>query len=503
MAKVASNLITVFPSANRSEGYDIFSKYTTEQNLTNLVNRLSPIKNFVILDSTTSEIGTDGSNLIPISFSMNGYYFTIRNLKIPTRGLLTSDVTKCDYIWAVIRVAERTSHTEETVSISTRFLGSIDGNHDNALDVREGTESATCIFHGLDLYVTNEPSISNIDSRLHKLLLVKRSYRDNGWHWEVPVSSQLPQLSNTTFFGNGVWSYDSVSDTYKVSNAGTTPFVVNSVSGNEPSLLVNGISQFKKGVSISDGGTLSVSGNLTAQSGLTVSGAASMAGNLSVGGTISSAGRLAAGGLTVNGGATNLQNTTMTSATVTGSLQCKTINLEKDNTVGGNVVKFKIGDTVYEKEIQAIGTIEAAGTVTQSLSLNSTRYNLSSIFVVEGGQVYAQYAKRANVAATAESATIATNLSNAPSIAANGSAIKVTVGGKTSNTFTVPYATISSTATNLTAAPSITTAGSGKAIQITVGGKTSTSTIIPYAANSDYAASVPEATDEEIDNLFA
>lgn len=503
MAKIASNLITVFPSANRSEGYDIFSKYTTEQNLTNLVNRLSPIKSFVVLNSTTDEIGTDRSGVIPISFNINGYYFTIRDLKTPISSLITDDVTKCDYIWAAIRIAEQPSHVEESTSISAYFLGSIDENHDNKLDEVEGT---TSIFHGLDLYVTNEPDISSIGSCTHKLLLAKRSYRENDWYWEVPVSSQLPQLSNTTFFGNGAWSYDSASDTYKVSNAGTTPFVINSVSDTSPSFLVNGISQFKKGVSITDGGTLNVSGNLTAQSGLTVGRNTSIAGNLSVGGTISSAGRLTAGGLTVSSGATNLQETTMTSATVTGLLQCRTINLVKDNTVAGNVVKFRIGDTVYEKEIAAIGTIEAAANVTQSLSLNSTRYNLSSIFAVESGQVYAQYAKRANVAATAESASIATSLSNAPSLAASGNTIKVTVGGKTSSTFTVPYATTSSsatTATNLSTAPSITTTGSGKAIQITVGGKNSTSTIIPFASSSDYAASVPEATNEDIDNLFA
>lgn len=53
-------------------------------------------------------------------------------------------------------------------------------------------------------------------------------------------------------------------------------------------------------------------------------------------------------------------------------------------------------------------------------------------------------------ASTATSATTATNLSSAPSLAASGNNITVTAGGKTSATFTVPYATSAGSASSAT-----------------------------------------------------
>jgi len=49
----------------------------------------------------------------------------------------------------------------------------------------------------------------------------------------------------------------------------------------------------------------------------------------------------------------------------------------------------------------------------------------------------------------AATATTATNLANKPSIAASGNNITITAGGKTSDAFTVPYATTAATATKL------------------------------------------------------
>lgn len=53
-------------------------------------------------------------------------------------------------------------------------------------------------------------------------------------------------------------------------------------------------------------------------------------------------------------------------------------------------------------------------------------------------------------ASTASSATTATNLASAPSLAASGNNITVTAGGKTSATFTVPYATSAGSASSAT-----------------------------------------------------
>ena len=96
----------------------------------------------------------------------------------------------------------------------------------------------------------------------------------------------------------------------------------------------------------------------------------------------------------------------------------------------------------------------------------------------------------------ATSATTATNLANKPSLAVSDtSKITVTAGGKTSDAFTVPYATsagsaaAATTATNLSAAPTITKTGTstidltaGTAYTLTVGGQ---SVIFKTPADSD------------------
>lgn len=71
---------------------------------------------------------------------------------------------------------------------------------------------------------------------------------------------------------------------------------------------------------------------------------------------------------------------------------------------------------------------------------------------------------------TATTATTATNLSAKPSLAANGNNITVTAGGKTSDTFTVPYATSAGSATTATSLTNFVistyTIAAGKGVRI-------------------------------------
>lgn len=93
----------------------------------------------------------------------------------------------------------------------------------------------------------------------------------------------------------------------------------------------------------------------------------------------------------------------------------------------------------------------------------------------------------------ATTATTATNLANAPSLASSGNNITVTAGGKTSSAFTVPYATSAgsatsaTTATNLTNAPSLT--ANGDKIKVTIGDKSSSELTVPYATKAKGDAS--------------
>ena len=93
--------------------------------------------------------------------------------------------------------------------------------------------------------------------------------------------------------------------------------------------------------------------------------------------------------------------------------------------------------------------------------------------------------------ASATSATTATNLTANPSIQAgttDTNKVTITAGGKTSSEFTIPFATNATnatTATNLANKPSIQagTTDTNK-VTITAGGKTSSEFTIPYATNA-------------------
>ena len=110
---------------------------------------------------------------------------------------------------------------------------------------------------------------------------------------------------------------------------------------------------------------------------------------------------------------------------------------------------------------------------------NGTNTTPTQIKFLENGHIVAA------LDGNATSATTATNLANKPSLAVSDtSKITVTAGGKTSDAFTVPYATsagsaaAATTATNLSAAPTITATGTATvnlaantAYTLTVGGK--------------------------------
>lgn len=98
-----------------------------------------------------------------------------------------------------------------------------------------------------------------------------------------------------------------------------------------------------------------------------------------------------------------------------------------------------------------------------------------------GGSDYA--ITNGNWAGNAATATIATKLAAAPSLAANGNTITITAGEKTSAAFTVPFATTATTATELANAPSL--AANNNTITITAGGKTSSAFTVPYASTAN------------------
>ena len=92
-----------------------------------------------------------------------------------------------------------------------------------------------------------------------------------------------------------------------------------------------------------------------------------------------------------------------------------------------------------------------------------TQTDASNTYLGKGAK--AASAVIADSATNATSATTATNLASAPSLVADGDDIKVTAGGKTSNGFTVPFATSAGSCTgNADTATKATQDGSGNVI---------------------------------------
>ena len=81
---IQSNNIRVFPTTQR-EIVDPSAKFTTEYNLTSLLNKLLDRKAFVITPDSAIRVtkGTDNKYRInTLEFNIEGYFFVINNLDL-------------------------------------------------------------------------------------------------------------------------------------------------------------------------------------------------------------------------------------------------------------------------------------------------------------------------------------------------------------------------------------------------------------------------------------
>lgn len=95
---IHSNNIRVFPTTLR-ESVDPAAKFTTEYNLTSLINKLLDRKAFVITDNLTGP----GNIISQLDFNIMGYFFSVKKLNISS--LIPESGDKTGYINAAIKVA--------------------------------------------------------------------------------------------------------------------------------------------------------------------------------------------------------------------------------------------------------------------------------------------------------------------------------------------------------------------------------------------------------------
>ena len=155
--------------------------------------------------------------------------------------------------------------------------------------------------------------------------------------------------------------------------------------------------------------------------------------------------------------------------------------LSDKNTAANNNVSFKIGGQTYTKTVNNVANASyatSAGSATD-VNLVATGSGSNTISISAGNGSAASFTVN-NVV----NASYAKNLEDKPVIAGvSGNKIKVTVGGKTSDAYTVPYATSAGSATNV----ALSQSGSGtKTITVTAGTGSTTFTV-NNVDNASYA----------------
>lgn len=122
--------------------------------------------------------------------------------------------------------------------------------------------------------------------------------------------------------------------------------------------------------------------------------------------------------------------------------------------------KYFMYSHYYDNTAKSALTLNIGSTGAKPIYING-QPSSSTNYTLPGGQYLVYYdgtnyyfrtddKMTGNITGNAATATTATNLSAKPSLAASGKNITVTAGGKTSDAFTVPYATSAGSATNAT-----------------------------------------------------
>lgn len=123
MANIQSDKIKIFPGTHRSDAIDRAARLTTEKNLTNIINRLTDIKSFII-SAGALDVSIDGTELtISGSYNVGGYYIELKECLINVGAnthvwlKLTLDDTASDYSYAKVA---------DTVNNSTSYIEGIE-----------------------------------------------------------------------------------------------------------------------------------------------------------------------------------------------------------------------------------------------------------------------------------------------------------------------------------------------------------------------------------------
>lgn len=227
MAYVSSNKIRVFPSVGRSNGYDIESQLTNENNLSQLVRSLCRNrKSYVLSNSLTSDQ--------PFEFVIHGFYFKIldaaNTIKAIRDSLKTPEEISDEQIgkiniWAGIKLYKNAESNNKSNSYQLLQLASdeaADGNL-HELDTGKPTDNPeTSKFQGIifDRKSKNITDVLGTDGDVYTLQIL-------GEGTSVPAKSLLNL--NTTEILDGD-SSDYISDKFTTKTLTTSTLNVNGLT---------------------------------------------------------------------------------------------------------------------------------------------------------------------------------------------------------------------------------------------------------------------------------
>ena len=171
MAVVASNMISTFPSSMRTT--DVYSRFTTERNLVNMVNGIVETDGYV-------KYFNSNTNAQEIGFVLGGYFFETTLTDILT-ALSLSNPTEGASIWAYAIVGYNSTGGNVGEKIGDSRLVGYNGSIQNTVDMGD-------YFIGVN-FETSEPTApASLDDtfEFYKLELVTF-----GTSWTVPDDSLM------------------------------------------------------------------------------------------------------------------------------------------------------------------------------------------------------------------------------------------------------------------------------------------------------------------------
>ena len=166
--RLRTNQIEVFPASNKPA--TVNSKFTTEYNLTNIINRLTDYKNFIISPSLSDAIVSIDN--IPICFNIQGYF-----IKINTQDFINNFSSDTD-IYAYI------NYKSEVNSV-------LDGEYvEDSLDTNP-------YYNGVQL----SSNIESIDPQHVLKILYRDSTSDS---WKIPRDSYFKLNQSSIYIDDGI-----------------------------------------------------------------------------------------------------------------------------------------------------------------------------------------------------------------------------------------------------------------------------------------------------------